>query len=185
MLWSNNEVTNDRSTNSFILSLRGLKKTVEMLLSALTEIEHKEEQFLYVCNYSCINIKITYMLRNNFIHSQSEFEDQLHTTSLHTHIYIYVCVSAGVHISMLFCAVNLYLLTNIKHNLTASQVSWWHSKWPVLTQIHWPVPFQSIQVLHSRSPVTCLLICKTRENMLYQYPNMTRKHVHPISCSCS
>lgn len=67
------------------------------------------------------------MLRNNFIHSQSEFEDQLHTTSLytrmHAHKYMCVCVSTCVHISMLFCAVNLYLLTNIKHNLPASQVS--------------------------------------------------------------
>jgi len=35
---------------SFILRLRGLKKTLEMLLSALTKMEHKEEQFLDVCH---------------------------------------------------------------------------------------------------------------------------------------
>ena len=74
--------------NSFILSLRGLEKTSEMLLSALTEIEHKEEQFLYVCHYSCINIKITYMLRNN--------STQPHYT--HTHIYMCVRVCQQVYI---------------------------------------------------------------------------------------
>ena len=55
---------------------------------------------VYVIHYSYINIKITYMLRNNFIHSQSEFEDQLHTTLLHTHThthtYIHVCVCVCV-----------------------------------------------------------------------------------------
>jgi len=57
---------------------------------------------MYVIPYPCINMKITYMLRNNFIQSQSEFKDQLHTNSLHacahthTHIHKHICVRACV-----------------------------------------------------------------------------------------
>jgi hypothetical protein len=72
---------------------------------------------------------------------------------------------------MLFCSIILHSLLNIKHDLPASCTSWQHSMHPAATQnsqIYWHVPFQSIQVFDSRSPVTWIATTyMAHENIIY------------------
>ena len=77
-----------------------------MLLSALTKIVFRNATFSTYQNgrqrrtiLICMSLfmyqyKNYIPVRNNFIHSQSKFEDQLHTTLLHT----YICVCQQVYI---------------------------------------------------------------------------------------